>query len=586
MNRSRMIRRLSLILLLSCLAAGAREVTVRVLATTDLHGNIYPYDYYAAKEAPRGLAKIATLIAAERSANSNTLLIDCGDTIQGTPLEGVYQSFVLHGHLPMNLTPTQPASAPDPMMLAMNALGYDMMTVGNHEWNFSLKNLSAARDAAKFPWISANIAVEPNSKVKPFAPWFVKTVAGVKVAIIGITTPSEPAWEKPGNYAGYRFIEGKEAAAKAVADVQQTEHPDVILIAAHAGLEKEVRKGVILSTPNPIEDLPGENMVYQLATEVPGIDAIIFGHTHSELAGARVGDVLLMQPRNWGMSLGELDIRLDDSADGHWHVASKDSRVIPVTAATPADDAILRIGKPYHETAERFLNSPVAESPVAMTGATARVQDSPLAAMIHEAQLFYAKADVSFASIFNAGLRIVKGPATVRQIAGLYLYDNTLYAVEGNGKMVRDALENSARFFLGCTGECNSRPLINSSVLGYNYDMAASPDNALTYEIDLRLPVGQRIRNLRYRGQPLADDQKLRIAVNNYRYGGGAGYTMFKASPVAWRSTEEIRDLIIDYYTEHKTLPAKPFGSWKVVPESAARELLRDTSRQSAPVLK
>ena len=576
-----MIRRLALILLFSGLAASAREITIRVLATTDLHGNIYPYDYYAGKEAPRGLAKIATLIAAERAAFPNTLLVDCGDTTQGTPLEGVFQYSLLHGRLPLNLPPALPPNAANPMMLAMNALGYDVMTVGNHEWNFGLKNLNAARAAANFPWISASISVEPKSSVKPFAPWFVKTVAGVKVAVIGITTPREPVWEKPGNYAGYRFIEGKEAAAKAVADVKQQEHPDVILIAAHAGLEKEVRKGVILSTPNPVEDLPGENMVYQIATEVPGIDAIIFGHTHSELTGARVGDVLLLQPRNWGMSLGEIDLRMDDGPDGHWHVTSKDSRVIPVTAATPVDEAILRIGKPYHEDAERFLNAPVAESPVAMTGATGRVADSPLIAMIHEAQLFYAKADVSFASIFNTGLRIAKGPITVRQIAGLYLYDNTLYAIEGNGKMVRDALENAARYFLSCTGDCATGPLINKSVIGYNYDMAGGVE----YEIDLRQPVGQRIRNLRYHGQPLADDQKLRIAVNNYRYGGSGGYTMFKSSPVVWRSTDEIRDLIIEYYTEHKALPSRPMGSWKVVPESAARELLREASRGGGPLL-
>lgn len=577
-----MTRRLASLFLLAALAASAREVTVRVLATTDLHGNIYPFDYFAAKEAPRGLAKIATLIAAERASNPNTLLIDCGDTIQGSPLEGVYQSRVLHGNLPFNLPATQPATAPDPMMLAMNALGYDMMTVGNHEWNFSLKNLNAARDTAKFPWISASIAVEPKARVKPFAPWFVKTVGGVKIGVIGITTPSEPAWEKPSNYAGYHFRQGKEAATAAVAELKAKEHPDVILIAAHAGLETGVRNGVILTTPDPIENLPGENMVYQLAKEVPGIDAIIFGHTHSELAAGKIGDVLLMQPRNWGMSLGEMDFRLEDGPDGHWHISSKNSRVIPVTASTPVDPAILAIGKPYHETAERILDAPVAESPIAMSGATGRVEDSPMVAMIQATQLAYAKADVSFASIFNAGLRISKGPVTVRQIAGLYLYDNTLYAIEGSGKMVRDALENAARFFLGCTGECNTGPLVNPAVLGFNFDMAAGVE----YEIDIRQPVGSRIRNLRYKGQPLADDQKLRIALNNYRYGGGGGYSMFRSSPVVWRSTEEIRDLIIDYYTERKTLPDKALGTWKVLPEAAATELLHEALRDTEPNLK
>lgn len=569
--------RLWLILVLAAAAADAREVTVRILATTDLHGNIYPYDYYAGRPAPRGLAKIATLIKAERAVNPNTLLLDCGDTIQGTPLEGVWQEFVQTGHYPINIKPVRPLVA-DPMMLAMNAIGYDVMTVGNHEWNFGLKNLNQARSEAKFPWISASFVVEPGSSVKPFAPWIVKTIAGVKIAVIGITTPSEPVWEKPEHYAGYRFLSGKEAALKAVADVSEKEHPDVILVAAHAGLETQVKNGVILGTPSGYNDLPGENMVYQLATEVPGIDAIIFGHTHSELAGARLGDVLLMQPRNWGMSLGEMDLKLEDNTDGHWHITSKNSHVIPVTNDTPPDESILNIGKPYHETAELFLNTPVATSPVAMNGAIARVEDSPLIDMIHEVQLHYAAADVSFASIFNAGLRVAKGPLTVRQIAGLYIYDNTLYAIEGNGKMVRDALENAARYFNGCSGECDTGPLVNRNIVAYNYDMAGGVE----YEIDLRQPVGQRIRNLRFHGQPLADSQKLRIAVNNYRYGGAGGYTMFPGAKIVWRSSDEIRDLMIEYYTAHKTIPAKAAGNWKILPQSAAEELVREVRGQPA----
>lgn len=553
------IRKFFALLVLLPLAAGAREVTVRVLATTDMHGNIYPYDYYTARALPRGLAKLSTLITAERAANPNTLLLDVGDTILGVPLEAVHQAGVFAG------TDT----SPDPMMLAMNTIGYDVMTVGNHEWNLGLKNLNAARSQAKFPWLAANISNTTGSTEKPFAAYFVKTVAGVKIAVVGITTPGEPVWETPEHYAGYAFQPGKEAAARAVAEVRLKEHPDVVIIAAHAGLDRDAKTGVL----TPFDNLPGENMVYQIATEVPGIDAIIFGHTHSELAGATVNNVLLMQPRNWGMSLGELDLKLEDTPDGHWHLSSKTSRVIPVTAETPPDEAIIRIGKPYHEAAERHLNAPVGESPVEMNGALARVQDSPMIDMVHQVQLHYAQADVSFASIFNAGLRIRKGPVTVREIAGLYLYDNTLFAIEGDGKMVREALENAARYFLSCTGDCSSGPLVNSGVIAYNYDQAAGVE----YEIDLHQPVGQRIRNLRYKGQPLADDQKLRIAVNNYRAGGGAGYKMFAKAKVLWRSTQDIRDLMIEYYSEHKQLPAKSGGNWKIVPEAAAAELVRET---------
>jgi 2',3'-cyclic-nucleotide 2'-phosphodiesterase/3'-nucleotidase len=274
-------------------------------------------------------------------------------------------------------------------------------------------------------------------------------------------------------------------------------------------------------------------------------------------------------------------IKVEDGADGHWHVSSKTSRVIPVKADTPADESILRIGKPYHETVERVLDSPVTNSPVAMHGAYARVEDSPLIDMIHEVQLHYAEADVSFASIFNGGLRIAKGPLTVRQIAGLYLYDNTLYAIEGTGKMVREALENSAHYFLSCTGSCDTGPLVNRNVLAYNYDMAAGVE----YEIDLRQPEGQRIRNLRYHGQPLADTQKLRIAINNYRDGGSGGYTMFRDAKIVWRSTDEIRDLMIEYFSEHKTIPSKAAGNWKIVPPSAAQELVQEV-RGEGPLTK
>src|SRR3954470_19519508 len=136
-------------------AVFGRTVTVSVLATTDMHGNLLAWDYYSAKPADRGLSKIVTLIKAARTANPNTLLIDCGDTIQGAPLEGVYQYYVRHGSLPLGGKAAEPLAG-DPMMRAMNAAGYDAMVLGNHEFNFGLKNLAAARATAQFPWLSAN----------------------------------------------------------------------------------------------------------------------------------------------------------------------------------------------------------------------------------------------------------------------------------------------------------------------------------------------------------------------------------------------------------------------------------------------
>ncbi len=562
-----LLRRFRFALFAVSLCAGAKQVTITVLATTDLHGNLLPYDYFTARPAARGLAGIATHIAAARAANPNNLLIDCGDTIQGSPLEYVWQYYVRAGHLPLDLHFDGARPRGDPMMAAMNALHYDAMTLGNHEFNYGLKNLEAARAQAHFPWLSANTRVQAGAGTQPFAPYLIKEIAGVKIAIIGITTPLIPSWETPEHYRGLTFDDGVAAVRAALADLRTKHHPDLVLVAAHSGLDRDLKTGAVRA------DDSRENMVYEIAEQVPGIHAIIFGHTHSQLSDYRVNGVLLMQPKNWGGSLGSMDFTLDD-ASGHWTVASKSSRLIPLNADTPVDPAIAAIAAPYHALAERYLNTRISESPAALDGAYARVEDTALLDAVQRVQMEAAHADVSFASSFNPRARIDKGPVTVRQIAALYVYDNQLYAIEGTGRMVREALENAARYFLACPDpSCTRGPLINSQVIGYNYDMA----EGVEYEIDLTRPAGDRIRNLRFHGQPLADDQKLRIAVNNYRAAGSAGYTMFRDAKVVWRSPEEIRDLLIRYYTEHKQFPAGPDNNWRIVPEAAREELRRES---------
>jgi 2',3'-cyclic-nucleotide 2'-phosphodiesterase / 3'-nucleotidase len=564
------ILRAFLVVLFIVFGANAEEMRISVLATTDLHGNLFPYDYYTARPVDRGLAKIASLIQDARSQNPNNLLIDCGDTIQGTPFESVYQEYIETGHLPLTLAFAGPPLQRDPMMLAMNDIGYDAMVVGNHEFNFGLKNLAQARAAADFPWISANIIANPGASVKPFAPYFIKTVAGVKIAIVAITTPSIPDWESEEHYHGYHFENGVDVARRAVAEAREREHPDVVILAAHSGLDRDPKTPAVPSGDSR------EDMIYQIATEVKGIDAIIFGHTHQQLAELNLGGVLLMQPKNWGMSLGRMDFVFDRDASGSWKIISKTSRLIPVTAATPSDAKVLEIGRPYHELAERYLNTQIADAPVSLDARLARVQDTALLDAVQQVQLFYSNADVSFASAFNTRVAIPKGPVTVREIAALYVYENELYAIEGNGKMVREALENAARYFQTCSGDCSAGPLINRRVIGYNYDMAEGVD----YEIDLTRPVGERIRNLRWHGQPLQDMQPLRIAVNNYRSGGSAGYTIFRGAKIVWRSGDEIRDLVIRYYIEHKELPTKPVDNWRIVPESARKTLEKEASTE------
>jgi 2',3'-cyclic-nucleotide 2'-phosphodiesterase/3'-nucleotidase len=534
------MRRLIPILLCVSAVLAAQQVTVTVLATTDLHGNLVPVDYVTGRPAPRGLAKIATLIREARAGNANTLLIDCGDTIQGTPLEDVYQSIARTGADPAGHKPAANLVG-DPMMRAMNLLAFDAMTVGNHEYNAGLANLARARQDAKFPWISANTTVARGGAEREFAGYVVKTVGGVKVAVIGITTPVIPMWERAENLGAYRFAPPVDAVRGAVARLRREERPDVIVVAAHSGLGRNLKTGA------PEE--PAENVVYQLAEQAPDLDAIVFGHSHAQLEGQLVGNVLLVQPKNGGASLGRIDFTLERRAAGGWTVVSKQSRLIPVTADTAAAPDLMAMAKPYEAAAERYLDTPVAVSARELSAARGREEDTAVVDLVQRVQLFYSRADVSFTALFNPEVRIPQGQVTVRQIAALYPYDNELFAIEGTGKMVKDALENAARFFSG-----NGMP-------GFNYDMA----EGVEYEIDRSRPEGDRIRNLRWRDKALAPDQKLRIAINSYRAGASGGYSMFRGAKVAWRSGEGIRELVIRYYTERKSIPGETSGNWKIV---------------------
>jgi 2',3'-cyclic-nucleotide 2'-phosphodiesterase / 3'-nucleotidase len=556
--------RLPILLLALALCANSADVTtVSLLATTDMHGNIYPVDYFSGRPVARGLAKAATLIREARRENPNSIVIDCGDTIQGSPLEYAYQTLVRTGKGPGNLPapPGQPAG--DPMMLAMNRIGYDAMVVGNHEYNFGLKNFNRARNDARFPWLSANTRVAPGGKERPFDAYVVKSVGGVKVAIVGITTPAVPNWEKPENIGSYRFGPALEAVRKAVAELKAKHSPDIIVAAIHAGMGRDLRTGGA--------EEPAENVVHAVASAAPELDAIVFGHSHREVKDTRIGNVLVMQPRNYAASVARIDFTLT-RAGSRWKLTGKQGRLLPVTESTPAAADVLEVARPCHELAERYLATPVARSPRDLDAALGRVEDNALVDAVQQVQLYYTRADVSFTALFNPRLKVSAGPVTVRQIAALYPYDNELYTVEGTGKMVKDALENAARYYLGCQGAlCEQGPLVNAKVAGFNYDVA----EGVEYQIDLTRPEGERVRNLRWKGKPLAPDQPLRIAVNNYRAAGSAGYAMFKSAKIVWHSQEEIREMIVRYYTEKGALPGAATGNWKVLPEAARRTLER-----------
>ena len=247
-------------------------------------------------------------------------------------------------------------------MLAMNRIGYDAMVVGNHEFNFGLESLGAARASARFPWLSAN--TETGGSLPPFAPYLLKTVAGVKVAVIGVTTAAIPQWEKPENIRGLSWLAPEEGVRRALAGARGRE------------ARRDPGRGPRRPRARPGDRGGGARTSCrartrrgQIAERFPELAAVIYGHSHRREPGRRVGGVLLVQPRNWAMERGARRPRARARAGRALGGSTgATSRLLPVTPETPADPRILELARPYHEAAERYLDTPVAESAVELSG--------------------------------------------------------------------------------------------------------------------------------------------------------------------------------------------------------------------------
>src|SRR5271154_1469723 len=542
----------------SAASAGASRQTITLLSTTDIHGHIEPIDYFSNKPSNFSLAKIATLVKQQRAEAAKALLLECGDPTQGTPLA---YYFAVKDLKPKN-----------PTIAAFNEMHYDAMAVGNHEFNFGLAEMWKAKRESNFPWLAANLKEIYTAGDGFIRPYIIKNVGGVRIAIVGFITPGVPRWEIPEHYRGYEFEPIVEAAQRVIPEVHK--QADLVVVIMHSGLDRDPSSGKLFEG----QEFRSENAAWELAEQVPGIDLIFYGHTHLEMPELTVNGVLMAQAKNWGGSLARADIVMERDEAGAWRVASKHSRVIKTTDSVAADPAILKIAAPYEAGTEKYLDTPIATSEKAMNGERARYEDDPLVDLIHRVQLEAGHADVSMATMFFPGVQIPKGPVTVRQAAALYIYDNSLYTVEMTGAQLKDALEHAASFY-------TSWPVAAGTELklpGYNADSA----EGVSYEIDLTKPVGERVQNLTFQGKPLDVSQKLRVAINNYRYTGGGGYSVYQGLPILEQPGVEIRDLLIDYLTRTGKIPSDADGNWKIVPaeavaamEKQAREEIVDRTR-------
>jgi len=567
-----------------------------VLGTTDTHGNALNWDYFKdheyddAQHNDVGLAKISTLVAAMRAERGrcSTLMLDAGDTIQGTPLAYYYA----------RIEPITGATAPvHPMAAAMNAIGYDAAALGNHEFNYGVDVLRKFQSQLHHPLLGAN-ALYWQTDQAAFPEFIIRRVpvgdhrghsdghrhgAGetVKVGIVGLVTPGCAIWDKA-NLDGKISFNGIVEQAKIVIPKVKAAGADIVIVSCHSGADTSSSYGNALPWP--------ENASTLLAQQVPDIDAILVGHAHVEIpqrfvTGPDGRQVLLSEPLKWGERLTVMDLDLVRDRN-RWKVASSSSTVLNANTV-PEDPAIVQLVRDQHAKVRAYVNSVIGTSTAAMSAATSRYEDTAAMDFINYVQADAVKKAVagtssaslpmlSIAAPFNPDAAIPAGDVTVRDVAGLYIYDNTLLGIVLTGSQVQAYLEYSAQYFKQITGTGPFTPdQVTNAVTpnapngtpDYNYDIMGGLDAPLTYDIDIAQPVGQRIKNLAYAGAPVTASQQFVIAINNYRQSGGGGFPGVTSAPVVYNAQVEIRQLIIDWVSTNKTIDPSVFSTldWRLV---------------------
>jgi 2',3'-cyclic-nucleotide 2'-phosphodiesterase len=584
------------------------KVNLRIMETTDIHTNLLNFDYYKNATSEKvGLAKTATLIKQARAEENgkNSILVDNGDLIQGTPL-GTYKA----KKEPLKEGEVHPAIA------AMNLMGYDMATLGNHEFNYGLEYLDETYDDANFPFVNANVYVDdhdndPTNDMNKYTPYRIvnKKVTDesgktkvIKIGYIGFVPPQINEWDKS-------HLDGKvitksiiESAEKFIPQLKE-EGADIVIAQAHSGFNGN--------------ETNTEDVVYGLS-KIKGINAITFSHTHKVFPAVdeksldalfkdtngkvlpgvdndkgTINGVPAVQAGYGGGSLGLIDLTLE-KVKGEWKVIKSNSSVRNVEKVQ-ADDEVVDAVTEVHEETIKYVNKPIGSTTDDIHSFFALVQDDPSVQVVTNAQKWYVEKYItlnkpeyknlpilSVGAPFKAGrngveeyTEIQKGDLTIRSAGDLYLYDNTLKALKVKGSTVKEWLEMSAGKFNTITpNKEEEQELLNAGFPVYNFDVI----DGVNYQIDVTKPAkydkdgkvihseSSRITNLTYNGQPVDPNQDFIIVTNNYRAGGGGNFPGVKGSEYVVDSADENRQILMDYISEVKEITPTADNNWSIAP--------------------
>ncbi|MCU5529959.1 bifunctional 2',3'-cyclic-nucleotide 2'-phosphodiesterase/3'-nucleotidase [Bacillus thuringiensis] len=581
---------------------GESTVNLRILETSDIHVNLMNYDYYQTKTDNKvGLVQTATLVNKAREEVKNSVLFDDGDALQGTPL-GDYVANKIKDKDPKN--PVDPNYV-HPLYRVMNLMKYDVISLGNHEFNYGLDYLKEVTSKTKIPVINSNVYIDDhdgndeNDEHYFDRPYHIleKEVvdeAGqkqiVKIGVMGFVPPQIMNWDKA-NLEGQVKAKDIVETAKKMVPKMKAEGADVIVALAHSGVDKSGY------------NVGMENASYYL-TEVPDVDAVLMGHSHTEVQDIFNG-VPVVMPGVFGSNLGIIDMQLK-KVNGKWEVQKKNQskpalRKIADSKGNPlveSDQKLVNEIKDEHEKTIEYVNTPVGETKAPINSYFSLVQDDPSVQIVTNAQKWYVEQELkkpeyekikdipvlSAGAPFKAGGRngaayytdIPAGTLAIKNVADLYVYPNTLYAVKVNGAQVKEWLEMSAGQF----NQIDPKPkekieqqLVNTGYPTYNFDII----DGLKYEIDVTQPAkydkdgkvvnanANRIVNMTYEGKPVADNQEFIVATNNYR-GSSQTFPGVSKGEVVYQSQDETRQIIVKYMQETPVINPTADQNWTFKP--------------------
>ncbi|PFY21200.1 bifunctional 2',3'-cyclic-nucleotide 2'-phosphodiesterase/3'-nucleotidase [Bacillus toyonensis] len=576
---------------------GESTVNLRILETSDIHVNLMNYDYYQTKTDNKvGLVQTATLVNKAREEAKNSVLFDDGDALQGTPL-GDYVANKIND--PKN--PVDP-SYTHPLYRVMNLMKYDVISLGNHEFNYGLDYLNKVISKTKFPVINSNVYKDDKDNNEEndqnyFKPYhiFEKEVEDesgqkqkVKIGVMGFVPPQVMNWDKA-NLEGKVKAKDIVETAKKMVPKMKAEGADVIVALAHSGVDKSGY------------NVGMENASYYL-TEVTGVDAVLMGHSHTEVKDVFNG-VPVVMPGVFGSNLGIIDMQLK-KVSGKWEVQKEQSKpqlrpIVNNEGNVGPDQILVNEIKDDHQATIDYVNTAVGKTTAPINSYFSLVQDDPSVQLVTNAQKWYVEKlfaengqyskykgipVLSAGAPFKAGGRngatyytdIPAGTLAIKNVADLYVYPNTLYAVKVNGAQVKEWLEMSAGQFNKIDPkETKEQPLVNIGYPTYNFDIL----DGLKYEIDVTQPAkydkdgkvikenanANRIVNMTYEGKPVADNQEFIVATNNYR-GSSQTFPGVSKGEVVYQSQDETRQIIVKYMQETPVINPAADQNWTFKP--------------------